>query len=32
VIGVARHGNAEELKRHGAHVVVNDLSELLDRS
>jgi beta-phosphoglucomutase family hydrolase len=28
VIGVARHGNAEELKRHGAHVVVADLAEL----
>lgn len=32
VIGVARHGNADELKRHGAHVVVEDLSELLERS
>jgi beta-phosphoglucomutase family hydrolase len=30
VIGVARKGNAEELKQHGAHVVVNDLSELVD--
>ena len=29
VIGVARKGNAEELKTHGAHVVVNDLAELL---
>lgn len=29
VIGVARKGNAEELKRHGADVVVNDLAELL---
>jgi beta-phosphoglucomutase family hydrolase len=28
VIGVARHGNAAELKRHGAHVVVADLAEL----
>jgi beta-phosphoglucomutase family hydrolase len=28
VIGVARHGNAEELKRRGAHAVVADLSEL----
>lgn len=28
VIGVARKGNAEELKQHGADVVVNDLSEL----
>ena len=30
VIGVARKGNADELKRHGAHLVVNDLSELID--
>ena len=30
VIGVARKGNAEELRRHGAHLVVNDLSELVD--
>jgi beta-phosphoglucomutase family hydrolase len=30
VIGVARKGNAEELKRHGAHLVVNDLGELVD--
>ena len=29
VVGVARKGNAEELKAHGAHVVVNDLAELL---
>ena len=29
VIGVARKGNADELRRHGAHLVVNDLSELL---
>jgi beta-phosphoglucomutase family hydrolase len=29
VIGVARKGNAEELKAHGAHVVVDDLAELL---
>jgi beta-phosphoglucomutase family hydrolase len=28
VIGVARKGNAEELRRHGAHLVVNDLDEL----
>ena len=28
VIGVARKGNAEELRRHGAHLVVNDLGEL----
>jgi len=30
VIGVARKGNAEELTRHGAHLVVNDLGELID--
>jgi len=30
VIGVARKGNAEELKHHGAHVVVNDLGGLVD--
>jgi beta-phosphoglucomutase family hydrolase len=30
VIGVARKGNAEELQRHGAHVVVDDLGELVD--
>jgi beta-phosphoglucomutase family hydrolase len=30
VIGVARKGNAEELRRHGAHMVVNDLGELVD--
>jgi beta-phosphoglucomutase family hydrolase len=30
VIGIARKGNAEELKRHGAHLVVNDLDELVD--
>ena len=30
VIGVARKGNAEELLRHGAHLVVNDLGELVD--
>jgi beta-phosphoglucomutase family hydrolase len=30
VIGVARKGNAEELKHHGAHLVVNDLDELID--
>jgi HAD superfamily hydrolase (TIGR01509 family) len=30
VIGIARKGNAEELKHHGAHVVVNDLGELVD--
>ena len=28
VIGIARKANAEELQRQGAHVVVNDLSEL----
>lgn len=30
VIGVARRGNADELKRHGAHLVVRDLGELVD--
>jgi beta-phosphoglucomutase family hydrolase len=30
VIGVARKGNVEELKRHGAHLVVDDLGELVD--
>lgn len=30
VIGVARKGNADELRRHGAQLVVRDLSELLD--
>jgi beta-phosphoglucomutase family hydrolase len=30
VIGVARKGNAEELRRHGAHLVVTDLGELVD--
>ena len=30
VIGVARKGNVEELKHNGAHLVVNDLSELVD--
>jgi beta-phosphoglucomutase family hydrolase len=30
VIGVARKGNTEELKHHGAHLVVEDLAELLD--
>src|SRR5262245_13899760 len=30
VIGVARKGNAEELKQHGAHLVVSDLSQLVD--
>ena len=30
VIGIARKANAEELKQHGAHLVVNDLAELLD--
>jgi beta-phosphoglucomutase family hydrolase len=29
VIGVARKGNVEELKAQGAHMVVNDLAELL---
>jgi beta-phosphoglucomutase family hydrolase len=30
VIGVARKGNAEELLRHGAHLVVSDLGELAE--
>ena len=30
VIGVARKGNAKELAQHGAHLVVSDLSELVD--
>ena len=30
VIGVARKGNAEELQQHGAHLVVNDLRELVE--
>jgi beta-phosphoglucomutase family hydrolase len=30
VIGVARKGNTEELRCHGAHLVVKDLSELVD--
>ena len=30
VIGVARKRNADELRRHGAQVVVNDLGELVD--
>jgi beta-phosphoglucomutase family hydrolase len=30
VIGVARKGNAEELQHHGAHLVVSDLSELVN--
>src|SRR5215831_7635135 len=30
VVGVARRDNADELRRHGAHLVVNDLSEFLD--
>jgi beta-phosphoglucomutase family hydrolase len=29
VIGVSRKGDAEELTHHGAHLVVNDLSELV---
>jgi len=29
MIGVARKGNADELRLHGAHLVVNNLSELL---
>jgi beta-phosphoglucomutase family hydrolase len=30
VIGVARKGNVEELSRHGAQLVVDDLAELVD--
>jgi HAD superfamily hydrolase (TIGR01509 family) len=30
VIGVAREGDGEELKRHGAHLVLTDLGELVD--
>ena len=30
VIGVARRGNAEDLRRCGAHLVVGDLDELID--
>ncbi|MBO0756851.1 MAG: HAD-IA family hydrolase, partial [Bradyrhizobiaceae bacterium] len=30
VIGVARKGNVAELRQHGAHLVVDDLSELVD--
>ena len=30
VIGIARKGNAEELKHHGARLVVEDLGELVD--
>ena len=30
VIGVARKGNAEELRHYGAHLVVNDLDQLVD--
>jgi beta-phosphoglucomutase family hydrolase len=30
VIGVARRDNAEELRRCGAHLVINDLGELVD--
>jgi beta-phosphoglucomutase-like phosphatase (HAD superfamily) len=29
VIGVARKGNADELRRHGGHLVVNDPGELV---
>jgi HAD superfamily hydrolase (TIGR01509 family) len=29
VIGVARKGNAKKLQQHGAHIVVNDLGELV---
>jgi hypothetical protein len=30
VVGVARKSNAEELRQHGAQVVVSDLGELVD--
>ena len=30
VIGVARKGNADELLRHGAHLVMKDLEEMVD--
>ena len=30
VIGIARKGNVEELKHHGANLVVRDLAELID--
>ena len=30
VIGIARKGNAEELKHHGAHLIVGDLGELVE--
>jgi HAD superfamily hydrolase (TIGR01509 family) len=30
VIGVARKGNAEQLRQHGAQLVVNDLGELVE--
>jgi len=30
VIGIARKGNTEELEHHGAHLVVDDLAELVD--
>lgn len=32
VIGVARHGDAAALERHGAHIVVEDLAQLLGES
>ena len=32
VIGVDRVGQAADLRAHGAHVVVGDLSELLEAS
>jgi beta-phosphoglucomutase-like phosphatase (HAD superfamily) len=32
VVGVDRTGQAQALQRHGADVVVTDLSQLLDRS
>ena len=30
VVGIARKGNADELRHHGAQLVVNDLGELVN--
>ncbi|MDH4195654.1 MAG: hypothetical protein OEV70_16090, partial [Nitrospirota bacterium] len=30
VIGVARKGDSDELRKHGADIIVKDLGELLD--
>ena len=32
VVGVDRVGQAEELRKHGADIVVKDLAELLDQN